>query len=85
MQFQGKNMIQTHENGEKPHFGPDLGHLDPNSGCQIFFFKNLALSVTRYHGQSSSCKISEQTDDPILRKFRDGRTDKQMDRQTRVI
>ena len=27
MQFQGKLMIQTQENGEKPHFGPDLGSL----------------------------------------------------------
>ena len=24
MQFQGKDIIQTQENGEKPHFGPDL-------------------------------------------------------------
>ena len=37
---------------QKPHFGPDLGSLRPNSGRQFFFsFKNLALSVTRYHGQ----------------------------------
>ena len=32
-------MIQTHENGEKSHFGPDLGPLDPNSGGQYFFFQ----------------------------------------------
>ena len=25
MKFQGKRMIQTQENGEKPDFGPDLG------------------------------------------------------------
>ena len=30
------------------------------------------LSVTRYHGQLSSCKISEKTNDPI---WMDGRTD----------
>ena len=41
-----------------------------------FFFKNLGFSVTRYHDQLSSCKISGKTDDPILRKFSDGRTDK---------
>ena len=35
----------------------------------FFFFKNLA--VTRYHGQLSSCKISEKTNDPILRKLSD--------------
>ena len=32
-------MIQTQENGKKPHFKPDLGPLVPNSGCQIFFIK----------------------------------------------
>ena len=41
-----------------------------------FFFKNLASSVTKYHGQLSSCKISEKINDPILRKFRDGRTNR---------
>ena len=85
VQFQGKRMIQTQEKGEKPHFGPNLGPLDPNSGRQIFFFfsKNLALSVTRYHGQLSSCTISEKTNDPILRKLvTDGRTDRRRDGQT---
>ena len=45
--------------------------------------KNLvsASSVTRYHGQLSSCTISEKTNDLILRKFSDGRTDGQTDRQ----
>ena len=32
-------MIQTQENGEKPHFGPDLGQLCLKSGCQFFFQK----------------------------------------------
>ena len=50
MQLQEKLMIQTQENGKKPHSGPDLGPLGPNLGRQIFFFKNLAVSVTRYHG-----------------------------------
>ena len=44
--------------------------------------KNLTLSVTRYHGQLSSCTISEKTNDPIFRKFSDGRTDGQTDKQT---
>ena len=46
-----------------------------------FFFpqKNLAPSVTRYHGQRSSCTISEKTNDPILRRLSDGRTDGQTD------
>ena len=78
MQFQEKGIIETQENGEKPNFGPDLGPLGPNSGR----FpppppppKSLALSVTRYHGQLSSCKISEETNDSILRKFSNGQTD----------
>ena len=38
-QFQEKFMIQTQENGKKPHFGPDLGPLGPHSGRQICFSK----------------------------------------------
>ena len=30
----------------------------------------------------SSCKISEKTNDPILRKYSDGRMDERTDRQT---
>ena len=30
-------MIQTQGNGEKLHFNPYLGPLDPNSGRQILF------------------------------------------------
>ena len=44
-------MNQTQENGKKSHFEPDLGPLGSNSDCNFFFFKNLALSVTKYHGQ----------------------------------
>ena len=40
MQFQGKIMIQTQENGKKPHFGPHLGLMGPNLHCQIFFQKS---------------------------------------------
>ena len=43
-----------------------------------FFFKNLALPVTKCHGQLSSCTISEKTNDPILRKLSDGQTDGQI-------
>ena len=41
MQFHSKNMIQIQANGEKPDFGPDLGPLNPNSGFQFFFSKDL--------------------------------------------
>ena len=50
----------------------------------VFFFKNLASSVTRYHGQLSPCTISEKND-PILRKLSDGWTDGQTDKPSRVI
>ena len=59
IQFQRKRMTQTQENGGKPRFGPDLGTLGSNLGCQ-FFLQKLALSVIRYHGQLTSCKISEK-------------------------
>ena len=36
IQCQVKLLFQTQENDEKPHFGPDLGPLHPNSGCQFF-------------------------------------------------
>ena len=39
IQFQGILMIQTQENGKKPHFGPDLGSLDPNLGHHFFSSK----------------------------------------------
>ena len=39
IQFQEKLTIQTQENGEEPHFGPDLGLLCQNSGRKNFFIK----------------------------------------------
>ena len=75
-------MIQTQENGEKTHFRSHIGSLGPNSGRNFFFFsKNLVPSVTRYHGQLSSSPISEKTNDPVLRKFSEERTDRQSERQ----
>ena len=38
IQFQGKRIIQTQKNDEKPHFGLDLGPFDPFdpiSSCTI--------------------------------------------------
>ena len=40
IQFQEKLTIQTKENGETPHFGPDLGPLGPNLSHHIFFIKH---------------------------------------------
>ena len=76
-------MIQTQENGEKPHFGPNLGPFRPISGPPIFIFKNMAALVTRYHGQLS-CTISGKTNDPILRKVSGGQMDRHTERQTGV-
>ena len=44
----------------------------------IFFFKNLTLSVTRYHGHIPSITKSEKANYPILRK----RNAERMERQT---
>ena len=52
-----------------------------------FFFKNLALPVTRYHDELLSCTISEKSNEPIFRKCSDwwthwwmeGLMDRQMD------
>ena len=53
-----------------------LAHLTQIQAAN-FFCKNLALSVTRYHGQLLPCTITEKTIDPILRKLvMDGQTDK---------
>ena len=80
MQFQGKLMIQTQENGKKPDFRPDIGLLGPNSGREMFF-KYLASSVTRYHGQLSSCTIPEKTNN----RWTDRPTDRWTDRWRTVI
>ena len=65
-----KHMIQTQEIGKKPHFESNLRPLGPNSGPD-------SSSVTRYHGHLSSCTISKKTNDSILKKCSDGRTDRQ--------
>ena len=81
MQFQEKLMIQTQENDEKPHFEFDLDPYWAQIWAQNFIFKNLASSVTRHHGQLSSCTTSEKTNDPVLRKL----TDEWTDLRTRVM
>ena len=66
-----------------------MGSTSGHNFFFFFFFKNLASSVLTYHGQLSSCTISEKTNDPILRKlsdgqtngWTDGRTDRRMDRR----
>ena len=60
---------------KKPSFWPDFDPFDPKLGRQTSFFKTLASPITRYHGQI----LSEKTNDPILRKPSDGRTDGKTD------
>ena len=55
MQFHGKLMNQTWENGKKLVSRPILAHLAQIRATN-FLFRNVAPSVTRYHGQLSSCK-----------------------------
>ena len=69
MQFQRNLMNQIEKMVRKTSFGHDFGPLWPKFGLP-FFFKNMAPSVTRYHGHLSSCTISEKTD-----RQTDGRTD----------
>ena len=80
MQFKRKPMIQTEENSKKKtNFGTDLGHLGSKFGPQKLFSQNLVSSVARYHGQLSSCTISENNNDPILRKHSEKQTDGRTD------
>ena len=44
-----------------------LGPILVKFGLPKLFFKNLAPSVTRRHGQLSSCTIQEKNNDQILR------------------
>ena len=74
VKFQEKSMIQTQENGEKPPFGPDFAPIEPKFELPIFFSKS--GFVTRYHGQLFPCKILEKTNDPIFRKYSDGRKER---------
>ena len=61
---------------------PILAHLAKIWDSFFFFFKNLALPVTRHFCQLSSCSCTllKKTNDPILGKFSDRHTDRQMAR-----
>ena len=61
-----------------------MANLAQIMAAKLFFAKS-GSSVTRCHGQLSSCITSEKTIDPIFRKLSDGRADRGTDRRTRVI
>ena len=62
MQFQEKRINQTQENDKKTSFWTWFRSIGHKFGLSIIFFiKHFVASVTRYHGELSSCKISEKT------------------------
>ena len=64
MEFQGKLMIQTQENGKKPHFGPDLGPLGPNLSHEVYFSKiwlGYGLNMVSYHHVQYQKKLMIQS------------------------
>ena len=58
------------------------GAILPKFGPPIFK-KNLPSSLTRYHGQLSSCTVSEKVNDSFLRKLSDGRANRQTGGRTK--
>ena len=60
IEFHIKTMIQTQENGKKPHFQPHLGWFGPNSCHQKLFIK-LVVIVPSYHPTQFKGKLMNQT------------------------
>ena len=58
-----------------------MANLAQIMAAKLFFAKS-GSSVTRCHGQFSSCTTSEKTIDPIFRKLSDGRADGHTEGQT---
>ena len=56
-----KNSKPNLRKEQKTNFESNFSPFGPNLDHQIFFLKNLALSITRYHGQLSLCAISKKT------------------------
>ena len=63
MQFQGKLMNQTWENGRKPSFRTNFCHFGPNLGPQIFFmdFVSMLDIVASFHSMQFQGKLINQT------------------------
>ena len=81
MQKNQKNlMTQFSSKSQKPHFGVILDPFCPKKGLRDFFFKNRAPSVFIIYGPLTSCKKSEKSNKPILRKLTNERTNGRTDR-----
>ena len=77
-------MTKFFKKSKKPYFGAILGPFCPNFGKNEFSCKR-ALSIFKYFNYLPLCKKSEKTKEPFLRKNLNCWTDRQTDRQTRVI
>ena len=75
MQSSEKKQTKLEKMPKNLILGPILAHLT-RVWTVNFFFGNLVSLVTRYHGQLSSCAMSEKTNDPILRKLGEWWTEK---------
>ena len=68
MQFQGKIMNQTWENGKKTNFGPNFDSFGPNLGYNFFSWV-LPLLDVRHCCKLSFYTISKKANDPNWRKW----------------
>ena len=68
-------MTQFLSKSKKTHFGPFWALLGQKRPKGIFFFENRAPSLFNIYGPLTSCRKSEKTNDPILRKTPEGQTD----------
>ena len=80
MQFRGKPILQTQENGEKPYFVSNLGPLGPNLDCyfysKIWFHQPIDIMVSYHHVQYQKRLMIQSSENLVT----DGQTDRWMDR-----
>ena len=69
MQFEGKLMHQTWDNGKKPNFGPDFGRFKPDLDPKKVFSWILPLLLVRHCCKLSLYAIWRKTNEPNLRKW----------------
>ena len=72
-------MTKFFNKSKNPAFGPFLVHF-PNFGGKFFLPENLTLSRTASYGFPKPCPNLQKTNDRILRKCLERKTDGRMDR-----